>query len=271
MENSIHFISGLPRSGTTLLAAILKQNPSFHASMSGPTGAIFEAMQGAISGENEFAVFIDDKQKEAHLKAVFEVHYGNLGKDRTVFDTHRVWAAKMPAIKSLFPDSYVFCCVRNVAWVLDSLERLFAANVLDLSKIFGFERTNTVYSRVDGLSGGKGLVGFSYNAVKGAFFSEAADRLVLIRYETLTSDPVGTMKKIYDLIGAKTFQHDFDNLEFSAAEFDARSGTPGLHTIRPKVEATERQTILPPDLFNRFNAQSFWDEPGANIRGVKIW
>ncbi|MBU0835751.1 MAG: sulfotransferase, partial [Gammaproteobacteria bacterium] len=26
-----HFISGLPRSGSTLLAALLRQNPRFHA------------------------------------------------------------------------------------------------------------------------------------------------------------------------------------------------------------------------------------------------
>lgn len=270
MENAIHFISGLPRSGTTLLGAILRQNPALHAGMSGPTGAIFEAMQGAMSGENEFAIFMDEAQKEAHLKGVFDIHYAGV-KDKTIFDSHRVWSAKMPALKTFYPDSYVFCCVRNLAWVLDSLERLFAANVLDLSKIFGFERTNTVYSRVEGLAAAKGLVGFAYNAVKGAFFSEAADRLVLIRYETLTSDPAGTINKIYDLIGAEGFNHDFENLDFSAKEFDARSGTPGLHTIRPKVAAAERQTILPPDLFNRYNAQSFWDEPGANIRGVKIW
>jgi hypothetical protein len=34
MENGIHFISGLPRSGSTLLAAILRQNPHFHATIS---------------------------------------------------------------------------------------------------------------------------------------------------------------------------------------------------------------------------------------------
>jgi hypothetical protein len=33
---SIHFISGLPRSGPTLLAALLRQNPSFEAGMSSP-------------------------------------------------------------------------------------------------------------------------------------------------------------------------------------------------------------------------------------------
>jgi hypothetical protein len=36
---TIHFISGLPRSGSTLLAALLRQNPRFEAGMSGPLAA----------------------------------------------------------------------------------------------------------------------------------------------------------------------------------------------------------------------------------------
>jgi hypothetical protein len=33
---AFHFISGLPRAGSTLTAAILRQNPRFHAGMSSP-------------------------------------------------------------------------------------------------------------------------------------------------------------------------------------------------------------------------------------------
>lgn len=270
MAKNLHFISGLPRSGSTLLAAILRQNPAIFARMSGPTGAIFEAIQGAISKENEFAFSMDDRQREAHLRKVFEVHYDHLGKEQTIFDTHRIWAAKTPMIKRLFPDSYVFCCVRNVAWIIDSLERLIAKNTFDLSRIFKFERTNTVYSRIEGLSAGNGLVGFAFNAVKGAFFGEAADRIVLIRYESLISNPKETIEEVYKIIGAKPFKHDFENLDYSEPDYDSWLGTPGLHTIRPKVEAKSRETVLPPDLFNRFNAQSFWEDEGANIRKVKI-
>ncbi|MGI4764644.1 MAG: sulfotransferase, partial [Janthinobacterium lividum] len=32
----MHFISGLPRSGSTLLAALLRQNPTVHAHISSP-------------------------------------------------------------------------------------------------------------------------------------------------------------------------------------------------------------------------------------------
>jgi len=271
MDQNLHFISGLPRAGTTLLSAILKQNPAFHARMSGPTGAIFEAMQGAVSTENEFARFMTDKQKENHLRAVFDAHYSGLKGVTTVFDTHRVWAAKTPVLKTLFPKSYIFCCVRNLAWIMDSMERLINGNVLELSRIFNLERTNTVYSRLDGLSSQKGLVGFAYNAVRGAFFGAHSERLVLIRYETLSANPKLILDNIYKLIGEKPFQHKFDGIEYSEEEYDSWLGTPGLHTIRPRVAAETRETVLPPDLFARYENEDFWNEPVANLNKVTIW
>jgi sulfotransferase len=36
MNNGIDFIAGLPRSGGTLLAGILRQNRRFHAGMTSP-------------------------------------------------------------------------------------------------------------------------------------------------------------------------------------------------------------------------------------------
>jgi len=35
-SKTFHFISGLPRSGSTLLSAILRQNPRFYAGMTSP-------------------------------------------------------------------------------------------------------------------------------------------------------------------------------------------------------------------------------------------
>jgi len=53
MDNGIHFISGLPRSGSTLLAGILWQNPRFHAGMTGPAGSMYMAPEAAMSRRNE--------------------------------------------------------------------------------------------------------------------------------------------------------------------------------------------------------------------------
>jgi Sulfotransferase family len=47
---SMHFISGLPRSGSTLLAALLRQNPRFEAGMSGPLAGLFGAPRARSQG-----------------------------------------------------------------------------------------------------------------------------------------------------------------------------------------------------------------------------
>ena len=52
---SYYFISGLPRSGSTLLSAILKQNPEFYADIASPFEALTETAINVIScSENNF-------------------------------------------------------------------------------------------------------------------------------------------------------------------------------------------------------------------------
>src|ERR1700732_5356778 len=104
MQQGIHFISGLPRSGSTLLAAILRQNPRFHAGMSSPVASLFMAMQGAMSRRNEAAVFIDDTQKHELLRGVFTNFYHGVHRHQIVFDTNRTWCTKLPVLTRLFPD-----------------------------------------------------------------------------------------------------------------------------------------------------------------------
>ncbi len=73
--------------------------------------------------------------------------------------------------------------------------------------------------------------------------------------------------EIYDFIGEPWFDHDFDNVEYCA---DLALGAPGLHSIRRKVEFVPRPTVLPPQLFHRFDDDIFWRNPGANRHNVRI-
>jgi sulfotransferase len=188
-----------------------------------------------------------------------------------VFDTNRMWCAKLPLLTDLFPRAKVIACVRHVPWIIDSIERIIRTNKFEPSKIFGFEVGGTVYTRFDALGTSHGMVGFPYQALKEAFYGEQADRLMLLTYETLTTNPNRAIKAIYDFIGEPPFDHDFENVEYNADEFDARLGTPGLHTVGRKVKANKRQTLLPPDLFRRMENDSFWADPDlVNTRGVKI-
>ncbi|HEY9294999.1 MAG TPA: sulfotransferase [Phormidium sp.] len=262
MLNKIHFISGLPRSGSTLLSAILRQNPRFYAGMTSPVGALVERMLEAMSENNEYSVFISPEQKQALIQGIFSAYYQPQADKSVIFDTNRLWCAKLSLIAELFPDAKIICCVRNIAWVMDSIERLIRQNAFDVSGLFcnPTERA-TVYSRTEALTQGGRLGGFAYTALKEAFYSEHSQRLLLIDYELFTQRPDKTIALIYQFIREENFGHDYENVEYEAAEFDDKLKTRGLHSIRKKVEFQPRQTILPPDLFERFNNLSFWAEP----------
>src|ERR1700756_4570620 len=103
MQNGIHFISGLPRSGSTLLAAILRQNPRFHAGMTSPVGGMYMALEGAMSRRNEAAVFIVEAQPRDVLKGLSTNYYNEIQREKLLFDTSRILSAKLPALLQLFP------------------------------------------------------------------------------------------------------------------------------------------------------------------------
>ena len=238
--------------------------------MSGPIAGLVTTALREMSAANEYALFISDAQRKRILKGIVDNYYGPEFDEKVVFDTNRGWCAQLPLIHTLFPESRMIACVRDVSWIVDSVERLIRRNALSPSSIFKYQTGGTVYSRADMIANGEGMVGYSYNALKEAFYSEHAKKLLLVQYETLVTDPQRVLTAIYQFLGEKEIKHDFDNVEFEAEEFDSRAGTPGLHVVRAKVSAEPRQTVLPPDVFQRFANDAFWRNPDFNIHGVPI-
>ena len=70
-----HFISGLPRAGTTLLAAILNQNPRFRAGMTSPLADIMGVVMAEASSKNDFSFDVSDEQRVALLRGLVENFY----------------------------------------------------------------------------------------------------------------------------------------------------------------------------------------------------
>ena len=259
MDNGLHFISGLPRSGSTLLAAILRQNPIIHASMSSPVGALFQELVTAMGAQHDYSVLINAEQRRNVLAALFEGYYRDVLDRKVVFDTNRCWCSKMDAIAQLFPHARVIACVRDLAWIMDSFERLFRKNALLMSRMFKPAEAITVYTRMNALAGPSGPVRFAWNAIQEAFYGEHADRLVIIEYDELAREPNRTIDFIYDQCGLPHFNHDFDNVSYEGGrEFDIQFGMPGLHSISGKVRYSDRQSVLPPDQFERFANKCFW-------------
>jgi sulfotransferase len=177
----------------------------------------------------------------------------------------------MPLLALLFPRSRVICCVREVGWILDSIERLRAKNPLHLSKMFTTQSSPSVYTRAEALMHAeKGLVGVAWSTLREAWFADEAKRLIVIPYESLVRKPKQTVKRLYEELGERPFEHDFEHVQYEEPDYDARLGMPGLHTVRPVVRYEERAPRIPPDLFTKYANSNFWVHKELNSRGVTV-
>lgn len=260
-----HFISGLPRSGSTMLSGVLIQNPDFQAGMSSPVSSIINGCLEQIGAGSEFYSFFDDQRRISLCNAIFESYY-ELSDKKVIFDTSRMWTAKMHQLVELFDDFKVICLVRNPAWIMDSFEKIYRKNPFDYSKMFNPGTRMTVYSRCESLV--NGVLGMPLTALKEAFYGEYSDRLLLVDYDLLAQFPKKSMQLIYDFLKIPYFEHDFDNVEFSQDEFDYSIGVKGLHTVKRKVEFQQRRSILPPDLFQKYSEMAFWKDTAGSAANV---
>jgi sulfotransferase len=257
-----HFITGLPRSGSTLLSALLLQNPRFHAGMTSPVGGLFKGMLNQLGAGSEFGPVVTKEQRRRLSRGLFDSYYADqVGKKEVIFDTNRMWSAQMPALMDLFPGAKLIACVRNVAWVMDSIERRYRANPYEITRLFNDDtERNTVYSRVDTLAQRNRMVGYPWTALKEAFYGEHASSLLLVDYDLLAQAPQKVLPLIYQFLGEPEYAHNFERVKYDAPEFDEALGLHGLHQVRPQVELQRRETILPPDLFEQYSKLSFWQD-----------
>lgn len=269
MVRRFHFISGLPRSGSTLLAALLRQNPRFQAGMTSPVGSLFTGMLNQLGAGSEFGPVVDRQTRRRMLHGLFDSYYAGDLEREVVFDTNRLWSARLPAIVDLFPKAKVIACVRNVAWVMDSMERLYRANPFEQTKLFVDDsERSTVYSRVDTLAQRTRLVGFAWAALKEAYYGEQAKSLLLVDYDLLAQAPERVLRLVYEFLGEPWFAHDFEQVAYDAPAFDEALGISGLHRVRPRVAIEPRRTVLPPDLFEQYSKLSFWQDAQGSAAHV---
>jgi sulfotransferase len=228
-------------------------------------------MLGQVSAGSEWATQVSVAQRRALLRGLFDSYYAEMQRE-VVFDTNRVWTARLPALLDLYPQAKVIACVRNVGWVMDSIERLYRANPFENSLLFANEaERGTVFARVETLAQRTRLVGLAWSALKEAFYSEQGKSMLVVDYDLLSQRPQDVMPLIYKFIGEPAFKHDFNAVSMDTPAFDEGLGLTGLHKVRAEVKFTPRSTILPPDLFEKYAALTFWrDTVGSRANVLTV-
>jgi sulfotransferase len=257
LNKKYHFITGLPRSGSTLLSSILSQNPKFNASISDALSSCVCGTLDSLNGIDGTSELISETTKKKMIKGIFENYYSETNAS-TIFNTNRNWTFLTPLISDLFPESKYIVCVRDINWILDSFEKAQRKNPYNRT-LYAGSITDSVYNRISILMEDNGIIMNPYNGIKQAIVSNEKHKLFFIEYENLTKKPEYVMELLYSFLEEDYFKHDFDNVEKSWDEYDSHIGVK-LHTVRKKVEFIERDFILPPEILNQYRNMEFWRE-----------
>lgn len=215
----LHFVSGLPRSGSTLFTSILSQNPLIHAE--GVSGLCDLMWSAAQSVERNKKWNGNPRGSEHIVSRLPDLYYQDIQKP-IVIDKCRAWTLPLNVEmlrKYVTPEPKIICCVRNIEQVEQSFLSLFARN--GRSDFYD----SPMFSELQ----------ISMAGVENALQSGDANTFLFIDYEDLIDSPDGVFRDVYSFLGMDYFQHDFTNVESSSNENDSVYGLIGMHEVRNKV------------------------------------
>ena len=230
-------LSGLPRSGSSLLSALLCQNPNLHAEGNSAVCQLMWDMQHSCNTNSKEQLYSNHRLSTAIrlLSAIPHLYYEGIS-EKVVVDKCRSWTLE-PNIQML--RDYID---KNVKVIV--LERSVTEIVKSFAKLY---RDSGVYSEEKEMAlviPGSEPIMRSLVGVLSARENNKEGTFLFIQYDELVSHPKETMDKIYAFCGWEPFKHDFEKVEVKYTEFDDVYHLPGQHAVREKIEKHDNITLL---------------------------
>lgn len=261
-EKTIHFIAGLPRSGSTLLCNILNQNPRFNATSTSGILEIVLAIRNQWENVTELRASPNKAGKDAVVRGILQNYY-SVAERPVVFDKSRAWPGYIELAEHILQRPMkMLVPVRDIADILASFENLWRSQTHEWQ--FPQEKTHyfewqTIAGRADVWMRNDQPVGIAYNRIRDALSRGFADRMLFVEFEHLTRYPEHTMEMIYNFLKEEYYAHDFKNVVQTTSENDDIHGIPGLHIIRPEVAPviTDAVRMIGEDAYKKYHNAEF--------------
>jgi sulfotransferase len=264
MKN-VYFISGLPRSGSTLLCNILAQNDNLFVSKatSGCHDILFNIRNQWDKLIEHQAEGVDHDQLKRVLQNVLNSYHST--DKNIIIDKGRGWLSLIEMVEFITGQTpKIIVPVRNISEILSSFEKLWRKST-GFSQ-WNFEQSDyfkaqTVEGRCDIWASAGQPVGLAYNRIKDAISRGYGDKILFLEFDELTGRPEQTMRSVYEFLGEEPFVHDYDQVEQVTSEDDVNiHRIPGLHTIRPKVEPVPKMAldVLGSAMLKKYENSEIW-------------
>ena len=251
MNKTLHFLSGVPRSGSTVLAAILNQNPMTHVSTTSALGAALDGLATAWHRDNLLVNNDPDRSKLAHtMRGVIDAFYEEVPKP-VIIDKARNWP--IPVIMQamgqvLGHKPKIIATVRSIPDCMASFVRVAKPENLD-----EFLTNGNLAAHLKQ----------SYQTLQGGYAYDP-ECFLFVEYEDLLANPQAELERIHNFLDLPHFEYDLKNIDGSSVKEDDENlhGTAGLHDIKPVLEKQHSES--PRDILKHHYSQycqpEFWLE-----------
>jgi sulfotransferase len=265
-----YFLSGLPRSGSTLLSSILNQNPEVYSGPNSPMCGMMFNLERSIIASEQYNAYPTPHVIPATVCGVLENFYSDKS-EKYIIDKSREWSIKEHfevLLRNLSYDPKVILTVRDINEILASFMHLVHENPQSVSfidqEIQGRQEFNYYRHpdeiRCDHLMRPKGLIDNALYGIAYAMLEENRQYFHLVEYNDLVSKPEETLSGIYEFLGLEKFEHNFNNIINIAPEDDKIYGLSGMHDVRPSISHRKINIAehLSPYIIHKYNGLEFW-------------
>ncbi len=250
-NKKLFFLIAQPRSGNTLLASILNQNPEIACTGNSITLEIIKELY-LLKNTDVFQNFPDHKSLDNVLDSVYDSYYKDWPQ-RIIIDRGPV----LTEGNKILIDNYFkkeFKCIvllRDLMDVLASYMKWYTEN----PNAFPNKLGNTDEEKLMGLMSDDGAIAKELKAIQNSFNYQ--DMCCYIKYNDLITNPEPEIKKIYQLIDEPYYPHKFENLQqlnINGIGYNDTVLGKDMHTIRPTIQKVPNPYInkIPQSVRNKY-------------------
>ena len=263
MKNIV-YLSGLPRSGSTVLSNVLAMHPDISSTPSSPLCSIVQGMRKQWSDDPFLLAQLDSSFDTVHERLrrstmAFMQAWSNEHPTPVVIDKNRGWLNGVEWLKELDPDFKIIVTLRDLRDVYTSVEKRHRKTLfLDFPDHM---EHNFVDVRANALFNDGGIVGSVLKAIQNiGDIPNIASHIYYWRFEDFIENPQGITNHLFDFLGLGACNIDFDNIVQSTTESDSYYRMKYLHTISPKAlkpsDHTEAQ--ISPRILKEIESRFMW-------------
>ena len=238
-------LSGLPRTGSTLLSAILSQNPEIHAEGNSAVCQLMWDMQQSIVNSEQIKAS-NKNVLDALVKPIPHTYYADVTKP-IVVDKCRSWTlpANVEILNHYFDNTpKVIVLVRPLVEIVASFMALRKANGwINLESGLLDDGSEPIMRSLAGVE-------WARKNNNGEF--------LFITYDELVDDIQTSLDRIYEHCGWQPFAHNLDNIVNLDKENDAVYALNGQHDIRSQISRRTVDIDLSDQLIDKCNRLDEW-------------